>query len=58
MLADGLVITCEEEVNAAYGILSKETNKVSEWLETRFRVVEKLHQDLILGFIWLQSVNP
>ena len=25
---------------------------------SRFRVVEKLYQDKILGFNWLQSLNP
>ena len=31
---------------------------VSEWLHSWFRVIKKLHQDMILGFDWLQSVNP
>ena len=29
-LADGSMLTCEEEVDAAYGIISKDANQVSE----------------------------
>ena len=57
-LVDGSVFTCEEEFNAAYGAIEHTANKFSEWLHCQFRVVEKLHQDVILGFDWLQSVNP
>ena len=58
MLADGSEFTCEEEVAATYGIILQDAKQVSEWLNSRFRVVEKLHQDVILGFDWLQKVNP
>ena len=58
MLADGSEFTCEEEVAATYGIIFQDTKKASEWQNSWFRVVEKLHQDMILGFDWLQKVNP
>ena len=57
MLIDGLMFACEEEINAAYGIIFQDANQVSEWLHFWFRAVKKLHQDVILGFDWLQSVN-
>ena len=57
MLADGSEYTYEEEINAAYGIVPQDTKQVCEWLNSRFRVVDKLHQDVILGFDWFQSVN-
>ena len=31
---------------------------ISEQLYSQFRVVEKLHQDVILAFDWLHSANP
>ena len=57
ILADSLVLTYEKEVDAAYGIIVHSANKVNEWLHSWFRVEEKLHLDVILGFDWLQSVN-
>ena len=58
MLADGSEFTCEEEVAATYRIISQDAKQVSEQLNSRFRVIEKLHQDIILSFKWLQKVNP
>ena len=58
MLADFSVFIYKEEVNTAYGIKLQDAIKVCEWLHSQFRVVEKLHHDVILGFDWLQSVNP
>ena len=48
----------EKEIDAAYGIILYSANKVSEQLHSHFRVVKKLHQDVILGFDWLQNINP
>ena len=58
MLADGLEFTCEAEVAAPYGIISQDAKQISKQLNSLFRVVEKLHQDVILGFDQLHSVNP
>ena len=58
MLAKGLEFTFEEEVAAAYGIISQDTKNISEQLYSQFRAIEKLHPDMILGFDQLQSVNP
>ena len=58
MLADGSEFTCEEEITATYGIILQDAKQVIERLNSQFRVVEKLHQDVILGFNWLQKVNP
>ena len=58
MLADGSEFTCEEDLNAANRIVAQDASKVSEQLNSEFRVVEKLHQDVILGFNWFQSVKP
>ena len=58
MLADGSYFTCEEEVDATYGIIAQNTKQVSEQLNSWFRVVDKLHWDVILGLDWFQSVNP
>ena len=41
-LADSSMFICGVEVNAAYRII-----KVSEWLNSYFRVVENLYQDMI-----------
>ena len=41
-----------------YGITLQDTNKLSKWLNSCLKVVEKLKQDVVLGFNWLQSVNP
>ena len=41
-----------EEVDAAYSITLYDANKVSEQLYFWFRVVEKQHQNIILGFDW------
>ena len=57
MLADGSVFTCEEKMDPAYGVIVYNVSKVSERLHSWFRVIEKLHQDVILGFDWLKSVN-
>ena len=53
MLADGLVLACKEEVDATHGAILYDANKVSEWLHSWFKVIERLHQDMILGFDWL-----
>ena len=53
-----MILIYEEEVDATYGVISYDANKVSEWLHSQFRVVEKLHQDVIVGFDWFQSINP
>ena len=37
-------------MDIAYGVILYDANKVSEWLHSRFRVVEKLKQDVIVGF--------
>ena len=42
----------------SYRVILYDANKVSGWLHSRFRVVKKLHQDVVLGFDGLQSVNP
>ena len=57
-LIDSLVVTCEGEVDAVYGVISYDTNQVSERMHFQFRDIEQLHQDMILGFDWLQSVKP
>ena len=57
MLTDGLVFTCKEEVDAVCGVILYNANKVSETIQSWFKVIEKLHQDVILGFDWLQSSN-
>ena len=56
-MADSSEFTFEVEVNAAYGIIVKDANKVSEQLHSQFIVIEKLHLDVILGFDWLKSVK-
>ena len=58
ILADGSLFTCEEEVNAAYGVILQNDNKVYMLLHSQFMVIENLHQDMILGFDCLQSVKP
>ena len=58
MLADGSEFACEEEVAANYGIILQDDKQVGEQLNSRFRVLEKLHQDVILGSDWLQKVKP
>ena len=57
MLADGLVFSCGEEVDALYGIISCDANQASEMMHSWFKVVEKLQLDIILGFNWFQSIN-
>ena len=54
----GSEFTYEEELAATYGIILEDTKQISEQLNSWFRVVEELHQDVILGFDWLQSANP
>ena len=56
-LSNGSEFTCDEEVDAAYRIISQNAKQIGEQLNSWFKVVEKLHQDVILGFDWLQSVN-
>ena len=58
MLADVLVFTCKERVDAVYGFILYDANQISEMIHSSFKVVEKLHQDVILGFNWLETVNP
>ena len=58
ILDNGLVFTCEVEVDIAHVFTVHNINKVSEQLYYWFRVIEKLHQNVILGFDWFQSVNP
>ena len=58
MLADGSEFTYDEEVAATYRVISQDTKQVSEWLNSWFRVVWKLQQDVILDFDWFQNVNP
>ena len=57
MLAYGQVFTYGKEVDAAYKVISYNANQVSKRMHTWFGVVEQLHQDIILGFNWLQGVN-
>ena len=58
MLANSSAFICKEEVDIAYRVTSYNTNRVVEQLYSQFKVVEKLYQDMILGFDWFQSVNP
>ena len=52
MLANRSVFICKVEVDATYGNILYNANKGGEWLQFRFRVIKKLHQDMILGFDW------
>ena len=52
------MFTCEEEVNAASRAISCNANEISKQMDSWFSLVEKLHQDIVLDFDWLQSVNP
>ena len=38
MLADGLVFTCKEEVNAVYGVVLYNTNQVCKKMQLWFKV--------------------
>ena len=58
MLVYDSVFNFEEEVNAVYGVILYDKNQVSERMHSWIRIVEKLHQEEILRFDWLQSINP
>ena len=58
MLSDGSVFTCEEKLDAVYRVIVHNASKISEWMHSWVRVVEKLHQEVILGLNWLQSIKP
>ena len=51
MLADSLLFTCENHIDAVYRIMSYDANQVSEKMHSWFRAIKKLHQDMILGLI-------
>ena len=52
MLADSLVFIYKEAVDNAFGVISYNVKKVNERMQSWFRVIEKLHQDIIVGFNW------
>ena len=58
MLADGSEFTYKQEVAGTCRIILQDTKQVSEQPNSQLRIIEKLHQDVILGFDWFQSVDP
>ena len=57
MLADGSEFTCKEEIAGTCRIILQDAKQVSEQPNSQLRIIEKLHQDVILGFDWFQSVD-
>ena len=45
-------------MDSAYGVILYNANQGGEMMYSLFRVAGQLQQDMILGFDWLQSVNP
>ena len=46
----GSIFSCKEELDAVYRVKAYSANKAGEWLHYWFKVVERLHKDMILGF--------
>lgn len=55
-LADGSELACSEAVPAVVEFIGQNGRNIR--LVVSFRVVERLHNDCILGVDWLKANNP
>ena len=55
-LADGSELACSETVSAVVEFIGQDGRSIR--LVVSFRVVERLHNDCILGVDWLKANNP
>ena len=55
-LADGSELACSEAVPAVVEFIGQDGRSIR--LVVSFRVVERLHNDCILGVDWLKANNP
>lgn len=55
-LADGSELACSEAVLAVVEFIGQDGRSIR--LVVSFRVVERLHNDCILGVDWLKANNP
>ena len=55
-LADGSELACSEAVSAVVEFIGQDGRSIR--LVVSFRVVERLHNDCILGVDWLKANNP
>ena len=51
------MFTWEEGTYTTYKVILCNAKEVSAQMNSQFRVVEKMHQDVTLSFDWLQSIN-